>query len=357
MQFIKNTFHSKICLAVIDVVMEETDSNPFKKFWNVIHLPAQMTNATLAHPRVQNLIHSDATFDLVIAMAMSDAFLGFGAHFNCPFVGVSTIGAAQWTDRLTGSLQPLSYVPGLMTGLTDKMSFMERLLNFLFYVVEFILFYLFNGIKMEALYETNFPDPKPKFSELQSRGAALVLLNSHFSISFPRPYLPNNIEVGGMHVNTKVQPLPANLQKYIDESEHGVILFSLGSNVKPSKMPVSKRDAIIEALSKRKERVIWKWDDPNVVVDKNKILASSWLPQDDILAHPNVKLFITHGGLLSCTESIYHGKPVIGIPFFGDQKLNMARAVAAGWGVQIDFTNLTESSLTWGLTEVLSDER
>lgn len=35
--------------------------------------------------------------------------------------------------------------------------------------------------------------------------------------------------------------------------------------------------------------------------------------QDDILAHKNVKVFVTHGGLLSCTEAIMRGWKVINI--------------------------------------------
>ena len=72
-----------------------------------------------------------------------------------------------------------------------------------------------------------------------------------------------------------------------------------------------------------------------------------------VLAHRNVKVFITHGGLLGSTEAIYHGVPVIGIPIFGDQELNLARAERAGYGLTVNYRNLTEDALTWALKEVL----
>ena len=74
-----------------------------------------------------------------------------------------------------------------------------------------------------------------------------------------------------------------------------------------------------------------------------------------VLAHRNVKVFITHGGLLGSTEAIYHGVPVIGIPIFGDQQLNMARAERAGYGLTVNYQNLTQDALTWALKEVLYD--
>jgi UDP:flavonoid glycosyltransferase YjiC (YdhE family) len=74
-------------------------------------------------------------------------------------------------------------------------------------------------------------------------------------------------------------------------------------------------------------------------------------------AHPNVRLFITHGGLLSTQETIHWGVPVVGIPLLGDQKLNMARAVSAGYGIRLDYDNVTAESLDWALKEVLENSR
>lgn len=122
-------------------------------------------------------------------------------------------------------------------------------------------------------------------------------------------------------------------------------------------MEARKRDALLNAFAKVNQSVIWKWNDDSLKLDPSKFLISDWLPQDDILAHPNVKLFVTHGGLLSCTESIHHGKPIVGIPIFGDQQLNMARVEQSGWGLRVNYVDLDEETFSNALTEVLGNAK
>lgn len=75
------------------------------------------------------------------------------------------------------------------------------------------------------------------------------------------------------------------------------------------------------------------------------------------MAHPNLKLFITHGGLLSVTETIYHAVPVIGIPIFADQHLNIAQAKSAGIGLSVAVNDLDENTLLAAITEILSTDK
>jgi glucuronosyltransferase len=70
-------------------------------------------------------------------------------------------------------------------------------------------------------------------------------------------------------------------------------------------------------------------------------------------AHPNVRLLITHGGLLSKHEAVHRGVPMVGIPIYGDQALNMAKVVSAGLGVLLEFRNIT----TGAVQEVLENPR
>jgi UDP:flavonoid glycosyltransferase YjiC (YdhE family) len=75
------------------------------------------------------------------------------------------------------------------------------------------------------------------------------------------------------------------------------------------------------------------------------------------LAHPNVRLFITHCGLLSTQEAIDRGVPIVGIPIYGDQRYNLARIVSFGIGIQLDYENITSESVMWALNEVLNNQR
>ena len=88
-------------------------------------------------------------------------------------------------------------------------------------------------------------------------------------------------------------------------------------------MPESKRDAFTRALGRLRQRVVWKWEGslPGArgEVQPANILTSSWLPQQDLLGHPNVRLFVTHGGAGSVQETICHPTPVVGIPLSNDQ--------------------------------------
>lgn len=74
-------------------------------------------------------------------------------------------------------------------------------------------------------------------------------------------------------------------------------------------------------------------------------------------AHPNVKLFITHGGLLSSIEALYFGIPLVGIPVFGDQPMNMARAVKSGYGIKVDLDTISEEILDEAISNALGNPK
>lgn len=71
--------------------------------------------------------------------------------------------------------------------------------------------------------------------------------------------------------------------------------------------------------------------------------------------HENVRAFITHGGLFGTQEAIYCGVPMIGIPLFGDQRINVKNCVKKKVAVSLSLTELTEEKLTSAINNVLKD--
>lgn len=68
-------------------------------------------------------------------------------------------------------------------------------------------------------------------------------------------------------------------------------------------------------------------------------------------------MFITHSGLGGTAEATYFGVPMVGIPFFGDQNANVAKVIADGYGVKVGSTNISETSLSEAIDEVLTNPK
>jgi len=57
-------------------------------------------------------------------------------------------------------------------------------------------------------------------------------------------------------------------------------------------------------------------------------------------AHPKIKGFISHGGLLGTQETIFHGVPTVVIPLFAEQDYNAMRTAERGTGVHLELGSL-----------------
>ncbi len=119
-----------------------------------------------------------------------------------------------------------------------------------------------------------------------------------------------------------------------------------------SELPEEKVKAFLSALTSANVRVLWKWESETMPGKPASVMLKKWLPQQDVLGHPNVRLFVTHGGMGSMIEAVYHGKPVMAIPGFGDQFATAARAERIGLGLALRWNTLTEEMLRF-----VEDER
>jgi glucuronosyltransferase len=73
-------------------------------------------------------------------------------------------------------------------------------------------------------------------------------------------------------------------------------------------------------------------------------------------AHPNVKAFITSGGIRSLEEAVHYSVPIIGFPLLKPRKNFIAQITKFGAGEIVDPYQLDKVALKSIITEVVSNE-
>ena len=172
-----------------------------------------------------------------------------------------------------------------------------------------------------------------------------LFLTIHFS---------GHVDIAGIHIKPP-NALPDDIQKFLDEADDGAILIAFGTFLKPSLMLPAQYNAMMTVFNKLKQKIIWKWEDENTKFPSN-ILAKKWLPQADILAHKNVKLYIGHGGIFGIQEAVWYAKPMLIFPSYGDQHVNGYKVEREGIGLLQSMKDITSESFMNAIQSVLNNE-
>ncbi|XP_064112814.1 UDP-glycosyltransferase UGT5-like isoform X2 [Macrobrachium nipponense] len=329
--------------------------NEVKKATGVISLfkdrMCKMARDIYRVPQVKELYMKRKEYDLIVLDHLFNEFSYPFVH-EMPFITIATNGMDPRQSAVLGNLQSPAYMPSFLYDPNLEHVF-GRLANAVASIVVPFYWRYWDAIPaIQKEVNEHFPD-LPPLLEIE-RNQSLVLLNSHFSIGLTVPVLPSQVEVGGMHCRPP-KPLPEDLDSWIEGAgSAGVIYFSLGSVTKGNTLPVKYRNMFIEAFSKLNQRILWKFETGIEGIPEN-VMINHWFPQQDILAHPNVKGFISHGGLLSLQEALFHGTPMVVLPLFGDQPTNAARVVANGWGRSLDYKDLSVDLIISSILEVMNN--
>ncbi|XP_047654773.1 UDP-glucuronosyltransferase 2A1 isoform X2 [Phacochoerus africanus] len=224
-----------------------------------------------------------------------------------PFIYSLRFSPASTVEKHCGKVPyPPSYVPAILSELTDQMSFTDRIRNFISYHLQD---YMFNTLwkSWDSYYSKELGRPTTLCETMGK--AEIWLIRTYWDFEFPRPYLPNFEFVGGLHCKP-AKPLPKVLWRY-----SGKRPTTLGANTR----------------------------------------LYDWIPQNDLLGHPKAKAFITHGGTNGIYEAIYHGVPMVGVPMFADQPDNIAHMKAKGAAVEVNINTMTSEDLLNALKTVINE--
>ncbi|XP_027625164.1 UDP-glucuronosyltransferase 1-1-like [Tupaia chinensis] len=301
--------------------------------------------------------------------------LRYSHYANCWFPTVHFLNGLPCSLDVAATQcpSPLSYVPKPLSSNPDRMTFLQRMKN--------VLISLSDNFLCNMVY-TPYAKLASEFlqRDVTVQGllssASVWLMRRDFVLNFPKPIMPNMVYIGGINCMSKAplsqqcrhcliaKPLQLDFLYYVlahmnlkapsPEGEHGIEVFSLGSLV--SEIPGKKAMEIAEALGKIPQTVLWRYTGtrPSNLV-KNMILVK-WLPQNDLLAHPKTRAFITHSGSHGIYEGICNGVPMVMLLLFGDQMDNAKCMETKGAGVTLNVLEMTSEDLANALKTVIFDK-
>ncbi|KAG5683528.1 hypothetical protein PVAND_012802 [Polypedilum vanderplanki] len=303
---------------------------------------------------VQYLLRNkDEKFDLVIVEAVGHTpWHALAEYFNARLIGITANEAnLEFHDIIGNSANPIRD-PDILLPQSDEMTFQERYKAWWFHII--YNFYYKNKFhaKFDALIQKFLPNVKSNSQQLKE-ALDLLLINTHPAMLYSRPMVPTSIQLGFLHVKPPKEIENEALKKFLDESEKSVIYMSFGTSVNSTSLQEPFIEMFQNVFKALPFNVIWKWEAEEMKNKPENVFITQWTPQADLLAHPKIKLFITHGGQLSIEEAIDRAVPMIVIPFFNDQFTNSMKVQQLSIGLAADLQSLNEKFLRQLIDEVI----
>ena len=218
----------------------------------------------------------------------------------------------------------------------NKFSFLNRLRG----VVQYVSYsFLHSHFSLDNLWE-KYAKAHSKFKHAANarttRGIALILHDFALEQAIP---LGANIKVVGAILPEPARKLPEYLEKFMSKDKV-VVVVSFGTIF--SNYPAALAQSIANELSQVSAAILWQYSGelPQNLGKNVKIVQ--WFPNlNYVLGHSSTKVFVTHGGLNSIQESVYHGVPMVIVPMFADQPRRASFLQNNGLGVAIEWRSVS----------------
>ncbi|XP_041464246.1 UDP-glucuronosyltransferase 1-2-like isoform X2 [Lytechinus variegatus] len=329
--------------AEMDEIQERVRSGAFENnpLNNVINMAKVFQ---LLRHACQYLFEDSATlallkeshFDILIGDVFDGCDAVLSSYLETPHIAVTTsMRYPFFHEHLYGIPAPSSYVPLGAFSLSDKMTFLERVVSFMEHNLVIPLAGWSHLGAMDEMKNRYGIAPGRSVQELIG-DAELWLCVTNFAFDFPRPIAPNWVAIGNI-VDVPAKPL--------DEGNNHSIL--------PSHMT----EIFARVFSELPQRVIWRYTGPRPRFLGNNTKLVEWMPQNDLLGHPKARLMVYHGGLTGIFEAINHGVPMVVMPLLGDQEANAVKVKAKGMGRLLTKDSITYETVKEAITDVLENPR
>lgn len=134
---------------------------------------------------------------MVLDGAYPECALGLVYRFKLPFMYINTVGFYTVPLSISGSPAPYSVTPFFGRPFTDNMGFVERAFNAAYNLVTVVMHSFMVSI-LQGVLKSHFGPKMPHVYEM-GKNVSFILQNGHYSVSYPRPYLPNVAEIACIH--------------------------------------------------------------------------------------------------------------------------------------------------------------
>ena len=278
----------------------------------------------LANQELMQLLRDDKFDFAIVDPWTASGFFLLPQILKVPFA-VYTV-PTSWHSAIARIPRLPSFTPFFSTDHTDEMTFQQRLFTFVLAALAQVKFAL--TYHTETLFAQKYLDPnmKTSYNELLSK-ASLWFIEEDLSLNYPSPHMPNSLSIVNIGDKARpVKPLSQDVEMFLQSSPDPAILVSFGTLF--DYVPEFLAREFCDAFRQIRYQVLWKLKNESHCSNVKNVKIMDWIPQNDLLAHDKVRLFITHGGFNSMTETVYHAKPVIVFPMFADQPNTAAFVVS-----------------------------
>ncbi|OXA44491.1 UDP-glucuronosyltransferase 2A3 [Folsomia candida] len=329
-----------------------------ENMWShVDQLAIRSCEALMKKPEFQTWVET-SSFDLIVSNTMyNECGYGLVHKFGAKHIAYSSTTHMMWFKDAYA--YPDENLPEIQTQYAKDMTFFQSLRNELVSLSWQWWRYRSTFPKIEAILRDRLElDDLPPIDVIE-RNTSLIFTNTHPSEEYARSLPPNFIGIGGTHCSDERKPLPEDLESFItNSSTKGFILLSFGTYADLSSLPKYLQNYFFNAMSKVPDmKFIVKFNAKPPYGLASNIKTVNWIPQQDLIAHPKIKAFIGHGGVLGTQEAIYHAVPMIVIPFFSDQDYQAARAHQRETAIALEIRELTEEKLLTAILQVLNNPK
>ncbi|XP_023940406.2 UDP-glycosyltransferase UGT5-like [Bicyclus anynana] len=321
--------------------------NEFSIKLAVAQLKSKPMTAVLGNPNVK--------FDLVITEADVPLLYAVADKYEAPHIAITaSSGKIHHYESKGSPIHPLLY-PDINSVNFRNLSSWQK-------IVEFNRHFQ----TRQEYYNTYLPlcdvAAKKIFGFRRSlldveRDIDLLFVASNPVLIGNRPSPPAVVYVDRMHIKPGY-PLPEDLKALLDSASKGVVYFSLGAFQESEHLSPQLLQTLADAFRELPYLVLWKIGNTTMINDlPDNIISSQWFPQQEILAHPNVKAFITNGGWRSLEEAVFYEVPIIGLPIVKSQKVFIQEITRHNAGELLDLYYLEKQNLVEVISAVASTDK